>query len=144
MDDRKILNQYPLPIAKGYRRFRNAAGIRERHDAVYYLFEIYLKYVASIAIAHYLAREARDHRVNVVLKGLARPGLGEWIRFLRECLRFLGKSDEPGAVVAALAIVFESRDTRWPSVVEHFNAMRSLHAGGLTIFAMNAILLVWT
>ena len=60
-----------------------------------------------------------------------------------EGLRFRGKSDEPGAVVEALAIVFESRDMRWPSVLEHFNAMRSLRPGGLTIFAKNVILLLW-
>ncbi len=72
MDDRKILDHYPLPIARGYRRYRNAAESRERHDAAYYLYEIYLKYLASLAIAHYLAGDARDHRVNAVLKGLLR------------------------------------------------------------------------
>ena len=91
MDDRKILENYPLPIARGYRRYRNASEVRERHDAAYYLFEVYLKYLAAVAIAEYLAGEARDHRVNAALKGLARPSLGEWLRFLRECLRFLGE-----------------------------------------------------
>lgn len=71
MDHRKILEQYPLPVVRSYRRYRNASGDRERHDAAYYLFEVYLKYVASIAIAHYLGGEARDHRVNAALKGLA-------------------------------------------------------------------------
>ena len=47
MDDRRILDSYPLPIARGYRRCRNAAGNRERHDAAYYLFEVYLKYIAN-------------------------------------------------------------------------------------------------
>ena len=43
MDDRRILDSYPLPIAPGYRRCRNASETRERHDAAYYLFEVYLK-----------------------------------------------------------------------------------------------------
>ena len=93
MQDRRILEHFPQPIARGYRRYRNAAETRERHDAAYYLFEIWLKYTASLAIAQYLAGEARDHRLNAVLKGLARPSLGEWLRFLRETLKFLAEQD---------------------------------------------------
>ena len=89
MKDRGILDHYPLPLARGYRRYRNASESRESHDAAYYLFELYLKYLSSTAIALYLHGEGRDHRVNAVLKGLVRPSLGEWLRFLRECLRFL-------------------------------------------------------
>ena len=103
MDDRRILEHYPLPIARGYRRYRNANEVRERHDAAYYLFEVYLKYVAAVAIAQYLAGEGRDHRVNAALKGLARPSLGEWLRFLRECLRFLGQGTEGDPAIQAVA-----------------------------------------
>ena len=69
MDERKSLDLYPLPIARGYRRFLNSEESRERHDAAYYLFEVYLKYVAAIAVSHYLSGEERDHRVNAALKG---------------------------------------------------------------------------
>ena len=62
MDDRKVLELYPLPLARGYRRHINAAAARERHDTAYFLFEIYLKYVASVAIASYLAHTGRNHR----------------------------------------------------------------------------------
>ncbi len=129
MDDRKILDHYPLPIARGYRRARNAAESRERHDASYYLFEIYLKYLASIVIAHYLAGEARDHKVNAALKGLARPSLGEWLRFLRECLRFLKQGKDADPAVQGMASLLESRETRWPEVVGLFNRMRSFRTG---------------
>jgi hypothetical protein len=57
MDDRQVLESLPLPIARGLRRHRNATEVRERHDAAYYLFEIYLKYAAAIAIARYLAED---------------------------------------------------------------------------------------
>ena len=76
MDDRKILDLYPLPIARGYRRYLNATEVKERHDLGYFLFEIYLKYLAAVAISAYLAGEERDHRVNAALKGLLRPSLG--------------------------------------------------------------------
>jgi hypothetical protein len=88
-DQRSLLDRCPLPLARAYRRSLNAVETRERHDAGYFAFEVYLKYAAAIAIAFYLAAEPRDHRVNAALKGLARPSLGEWLRFLRKCLRFL-------------------------------------------------------
>ena len=109
MDDRRILESYPVPIARGYRRYRNASEARERHDAAYYLFEIYLKYAAAIAIAHYLAGEARDHRVNASLKGLARPSLGEWLRFLRECLGFLTAGSGPEPAIRSMAGLLEGK-----------------------------------
>src|SRR5262245_40116378 len=89
MDPRRVLDSLPLPLARSYRRWRNAAETREAHDAAYFLFEVYLKYLASVAIAEYLNGEERDHRVNAVLKGVSRPSLGEWLRFLRECSGFL-------------------------------------------------------
>ena len=95
MDDRRILEQFPLPLARGYRRYLNASEPKERHDHGYFLFEIYLKYLSATAIAAYLASPERDHRVNAALKGLLRPSLGEWLRFLRECLAFAGHRRTP-------------------------------------------------
>jgi serine/threonine protein kinase/predicted Zn-dependent protease len=139
MDDRKILDVYPLPLARGYRRYLNAAQGRERHDAAYYLFEIYLKYVSSVAIAWYLRGEARDHRVNAALKGLARPSLGEWLRFLRECARFLteppsGAEASPGRGVdpalAAMAGLLGGRGAApWAACLELHNGLRSFRTG---------------
>ena len=129
MDDRRILEKYPLPIARGYRRCRNAAEARERHDAAYYLFEIYLKFAASIAIAHYLAGEGRDHRVNAALKGLARPSLGEWLRFLRECLGFLAAGQRPEPAIAAMAGLFEKKEPHSKPLIGLYNELRALRTG---------------
>jgi hypothetical protein len=129
VDDRKVLESYPLPLARGYRRYRNAAEARERHDAAYYCFEIYLKYAASIAIAHYLTGGQRDHRVNAALKGLARPSLGEWLRFLRECLGFLAGGSSPDPVVASLAKLFEEKESRPEALRELYNGLRAFRAG---------------
>lgn len=129
MDDRKILELYPLPIARGYRRYRNATEVRERHDAAYYLFEVYLKYVASVAIARYLSGKARDHKVNAALKGLARPSLGEWLRFLRECLCFLKEEEGPDPAIQSMTTLFESKEGRWGDVVRLYNSLRSFRTG---------------
>ncbi|MBI4601648.1 MAG: protein kinase [Planctomycetes bacterium] len=131
MDDRKVFESYPLPLARGHRRFRNAGEARERHDAAYYLFEILLKYLASIAIARYLRGEERDHKVNAALKGLARPSLGEWLRFLRECLRFLGDSGARDPLVDAVgALCGERRGGRGSGAhsLGLYNALRSFRS----------------
>ena len=129
MDDRRILEHQPLPLARCYRRWRNAAEVRERHDAAYYLFEIYLKYAASIAIAHYLAGGGRDHRVNAALKGLARPSLGEWHRFLRECLRFLAAASEADPGIRSMAALYENKELSSERLLSLYNGLRSLRAG---------------
>src|SRR5688572_15823487 len=93
MDDRRILDAFPLPLARGFRRWLNA-------------------------------REARDHRVNAALKGLARPSLGEWVRFLRECLRLVSRGhDSP---TGALATLFSERTERWDEPLSLFNDIRVL------------------
>ena len=60
MDERRILEQFPLPLARGYRRYLNATESKERHDLGYFLFEIYLKYLSATAIAAYLTCPERD------------------------------------------------------------------------------------
>src|SRR5574341_833004 len=75
MDDRQITESAPLPLARAFRRYWNSAGDRERHDAAYFLFEIYLKYAASIAIARYLAGESGSlSEADVRPLGCARSG----------------------------------------------------------------------
>ena len=129
MQDRSILDHAPLPVARSYRRYRNAEEIRERHDTAYFLFEVYLKYVTAGSIAHYLAGEARNHRVNAALKGLARPSLGEWVRFLRECTRFLSKEGERDPAIDALSTLYETKERRWKTVVRLANEFRAWRTG---------------
>jgi len=125
VEDRQILERCPLPLARLYLRYLNASSSRERHDHAYFLFEIYLKYVASIAIACYLAGGTPDHRVNAALKGLVRPSLGEWIRFLRECADFLTGRENPAGCIAAVAGLLREKRAGWPEVVDLYNALRS-------------------
>lgn len=131
MTDRDILDSYPLPIARIYRRFKNALEPRERHDAAYYLFEVYLKYLASVAVAQYLVGTLRDHKVNAALKGLARPSLGEWLRFLRECLEVLapagGQAAEASKADPGLASVAELLRSRRERPEELLELHKALH-----------------
>lgn len=125
MDPREILEDHPLPLARVYRRCRNASEVHERHDIAYSLFEILLKYLSSIAISLYLAGKKRDHRVNSVLKGLARPSTGEWMRFLRECLAFVRDQEDQDPLASSLARTM-TRKAREGGEVEGLS--RQLHA----------------
>jgi len=125
VEDRGVLDRQPLPIARGVLRYRNAGEIRGRHDTAYYLFEIYLKYAAAMAMSSYLAADARDHRVNAVLKGLVRPSLGEWMRFLRECAGFLACRETPDPYIRAVAELLDTRQSRWTHVLDLYNALRA-------------------
>ena len=129
MDDPSILANAPMPLARAWRRLRNAEEVRERHDLAYYLHEIYLKYAAAIAMARYIAGEERDHRVNAVLKGLARPSLGEWLGFLRECVRFLSAAREPDPAATALRDLLETKESRWEGAVRLWNGLRTFRTG---------------
>jgi hypothetical protein len=126
MDARRVLESFPLPISRGYRRFWNAVETRERHDAAYYLYEIYLKYLSSIAISEYLAQDAREHRVNAALKGLARPTLGEWVRFLRECLSFLDRGQGSHPSVKTISSLYFRKNGEWSTVTRLYNSVTLL------------------
>ncbi len=87
-----IRYRYPYPIALTY---HNTGSTRETvglHDQILRLFEVILKYLATIAISQYIQDEVRDERVNQVLRGLARPSLGQWNGFLREILHYYDRS----------------------------------------------------
>jgi hypothetical protein len=129
LDDRRILDLSPLPLARGYRRFVNAREPRERHDAAYYLFEVLLKYLASIAVADYLASAEREHRVNAALKGLARPSLGEWLGFLRECARSSRERKDSLPAARAVANFLERKEGAGTETVRLFNSLRSFLSG---------------
>lgn len=83
-----IHKEYPFPIAKAYLRAVNADEPVERFTQIGYLFEVTLKYAAAISVSEYLAQPQRDKNVNQTLSGIRRPSLGNWVGFLRDCLRF--------------------------------------------------------
>jgi DeoR/GlpR family transcriptional regulator of sugar metabolism len=82
-----ILHDYPYPIAKCYERLIRTRERGERWDAIRYLFEVSLKYAASVAIAQYLQSGAASAATNGSFACLARPSLGHWLNLLRLCVR---------------------------------------------------------
>ncbi len=121
-----ILYRYPYPLAMTYHNADNAREVQGAHDQRVKLFEVILKYLASIAIAQYVRDGAEDEQVNNTLRGLARPSLGQWNGFLRQILSYydrLGKVDKLFIPEMYPAYFEKSKDR--PALAEAYNAIRN-------------------
>jgi hypothetical protein len=121
-----ILYRYPYPLAMTYHNADNAREVLGAHDQRIKLFEVILKYLASIVIAQYVHDGAEDEQVNNTLRGLARPSLGQWNGFLRQILSYydrLGKADRL-FIPEMYPTYFEKSKDR-PVLAEAYNAMRN-------------------
>jgi len=121
-----ILYRYPYPVAMTYHNADNAREVQGAHDQRIKLFEVILKYLASIAIAQYVRDGADDERVNRALRGLARPSLGQWNGFLRQILSYydrLGKVDQL-FIPDMYPAYFKKRKDR-PALAAAYNAIRN-------------------
>jgi len=121
-----ILYRYPYPIAMTYHNADNAREVLSAHDQRIKLFEVILKYLASIAIAQYVRDGADDQQVNQTLRGLARPSLGQWNGFLRQILSYyerLGKVDR--LFIPELYPAYFDKRKDLPALAEAYNAMRN-------------------
>jgi hypothetical protein len=121
-----ILYRYPYPVAMTYHNADNAREVLGAHDQRVKLFEVILKYLATIAIAQYVRDGADDERVNHTLRGLARPSLGQWNGFLREILSYydhLGKVDQ--VFIPDMYPAYFEKSKNRPALAEAYNAIRN-------------------
>jgi hypothetical protein len=79
-----IYFQYPFPIAVTFHNADNTREPVEAHDRILKLFEVTLKYLASIMICEYLEDGPDDPQVNRALGGLARRA---WVSGTVSCAR---------------------------------------------------------
>ena len=94
--DREVDDHYPYPLVATYKRaFFQAPDPVEAHECLLDLFEVTLKYLASIAIAQYLRDGTRDATINRDLQDLQRPSLGRWEAWLRDILRVYQRDERP-------------------------------------------------
>ena len=91
-----IVQTYPYPLATAAKRFNDATEHMEGFMCLANLFEVSLKYLASIGLAQYLRVEDMDEGIQRELEKLPRPTLGVWDDILRTCMRFYaGNQDRP-------------------------------------------------
>lgn len=92
---REVIQDYPYPLAATYQRaFQVSEGVVV-HDYLLDLFEVALKYCASIAISQYVADQLGDPRTNASLRELERPSLGHWLGWLRDILDLYRRKNHP-------------------------------------------------
>jgi hypothetical protein len=125
-----ILYRYPYPIALTYHNADNAREVMAGHDQRLKLFEVTLKYLASIAIAQYVRQAGNDEKVNRSLRGLARPSLGQWNGFLREILSYYdrtGKRD--GLFIPEMYEAYFQKGRERPALCHAYNTLRNFIRG---------------
>src|SRR4051794_20871476 len=100
----------PLPLAQLHRRARNAKTALERHLAAFYLWELGLKLLSSVAVVEYAAAGAPDPALAERLRNLARPSLGHWWEFARLLIPVLADRGDPAFGSARDLILADRRD----------------------------------
>ncbi|MDY7040611.1 MAG: hypothetical protein SVX38_07095, partial [Chloroflexota bacterium] len=121
-----ILYRYPYPVAMTYHNADNAREALGAHDQRLKLFEVILKYLASITIAQYVHDGANDERVNHTLRGLARPSLGQWNGFLREILSYYDREGKVEQLfIPAIHQIYFGKSKERPALAKAYNAIRN-------------------
>ena len=122
----EILYQYPFPIAVTYLNADNAREAVGAHDQRIRLFEVTLKFLASIAIAQYLSDRLDDARVKQVLRGLVRPSLGQWNGFLREILSAYERANRiQDMFISEMFDAYNQKERNRPAMIRAYNEVRN-------------------
>lgn len=79
---RRLGQDAPTPIAKLAERAQNDCAPERQHHNAYYVFELWLRLAATIAIARYRSGATRDAAIEERLHELAHPSVGTFIGFL--------------------------------------------------------------
>jgi hypothetical protein len=125
-----ILYRYPYPIALTYHNADNAREVMAAHDQRLKLFEVTLKYLASIAIAQYVRQAGDDEKVNRTLRGLSRPSLGQWNGFLREILTYYDRAGQRDALfIPHMYEAYFQKSREWPALCGAYNTLRNFLQG---------------
>jgi hypothetical protein len=107
--DEEIVDRYPYPLVATYdRAFFQAPDPAEAHEYLLDLFEVTLKYFASIAISQYFHDHARDPKINRDLLEIQRPSLGHWHGWLRDILA-LYRRDGRTLVIPELDVFYRQK-----------------------------------
>jgi len=125
-----ILYRYPYPIALTYHNADNAREVTAAHDQRLKLFEVALKYLASIAIAQYVRQAGDDEKVNQTLRGLSRPSLGQWNGFLREILTYYDRTGRRDALfIPEMYEAYFQKSKERPALCRAYNTLRNFLQG---------------
>ncbi len=109
--EEEIKRRYPYPLAATFHRAYGSAGDDdESHDYLLDLFEVALKYCASIALSQYFTDAHSDPKISRDLLALQRPSLGHWQGWLRDILSFYRREGRQ-LLIPELDAFYTYRDT---------------------------------
>ncbi|MCC6527706.1 MAG: cyclic nucleotide-binding domain-containing protein [Polyangiaceae bacterium] len=94
-----IADRYPHPIAAVYRHMTVLADPRPRLERLLDLLEVTVRYLGLFAVAEYVAGPRSSELLDdLVVKGLGKSSLGQWLMVVRETLLPYGRA--PGELFA--------------------------------------------
>ena len=132
--NRDITDLYPYPIATAYLKLYQTGDPTGRHERLKDLFEVTIKYLASIVLAQYVRDRLADGAtygspaVDAALLNLKRPSLGHWVGLLRDVLAHYIKIKQQSALILPelYDVVFQKRNkSESPALVAAFNHLRA-------------------
>jgi hypothetical protein len=91
-----LVRRRPLPLAQLYRRAHNSRTPQERHLAAFYLWEVALRLLSSVALVEYAALGEHDEAIDQRLTKLGGRGdLGLWWQVARLLVPLLADRGDP-------------------------------------------------
>ncbi len=138
--DEEVSRRYPYPLAATYyRAFHSTHDLDEAHEYLLDLFEVTLKYLASIALSQYFKDAPNDPKINHDMGALLRPSLGHWQGWLRDILDLYERSSTPLAV-PELAKFYRQKHTM--DLLRAYTSLREVmsrmgHGGGKSLGVVN-------
>ncbi len=94
--DETLVLRLPLPLAQLLRAACNAKTPLDRHQAAFYIWEVALKVIGSVAIIEYADWPDHDPRLADLYHNLTKPTLGQWWELVRELVPALAEREVPG------------------------------------------------
>ncbi len=96
-----------------HRRARQAHSPLERHQAAFYLWEFGLRMLGCVAVIEYASANGRDRRLELPLRNLARPMLGQWWELVRVIVPLLAERGDPEFQKIHALLSGRARDNLW-------------------------------
>lgn len=118
-----VADHYPFPIASVWRSMTTMADPRPRMERFFDLLEVVVRYLGVLALAQYVAANRTSEAVgDMLVKGLRRTPLGQWLLLIDESLRaFEGHEGE--LLVPALHAARFERPGRRAALAEDLDGL---------------------
>lgn len=124
--DAKILGEYPYPLARSYyRAYKATRDENQIHDFLMDLYEVMVKYPATLVMSQYTNEGAPDATINEQLQAIERPSLGNWVGWLRDIINFYGRQKKP-LIVSELSTFYNEKFREGSALLKGYNGLKDI------------------